>query len=66
MTKESIQPGQYYESFYLDGSLADTFYITRINEETAHLTSLTTQKPVRIDLTKMLNDMQHGQLKLKQ
>ncbi|MBR8534406.1 hypothetical protein KDU71_02455 [Carboxylicivirga sediminis] len=66
MKTESIQPGQTYESLYMDGAIADTFYVTRINEGTAHLKSLSTSKPVRIELTKMVIDMQHGQLKLKQ
>ncbi|MGQ1786333.1 hypothetical protein [Saccharicrinis sp. GN24d3] len=65
MTTDSIQPGQTYESLYMDGAVADTFYVTKIKDETAHLTSLTTSKPVRIELNKMLIDMQHGQLKLK-
>jgi hypothetical protein len=64
--QDSIEPGQTYESLYMDGAVADAFYVTKINNGTAHLTSLTTGKPVRIELNKMLIDMQHGQLKLKQ
>ncbi len=65
MTTESIQPGQTYESLYIDGTLADTFYITKINDGTVSMTSLTFNKPVKINLEKMLIDIQHGQLKLK-
>lgn len=66
MNQESIKAGQTYDSMYFDGAVADTFYITSIKDETAHLRSTNTGKKVKIELSKMVIDMQHGQLKLKQ
>ncbi len=64
-TNNEILPGQYYESLYIDGALADTFYVKKISENTAFLTSLSTTKPVRIDIAKMHTDIQHGRLRQK-
>lgn len=66
MTKESIKSGQTYQSLYMDGQVADTLYISAIKDETAHMRSTNTGKPVKITLSKMVLDLQHGQMKLKQ
>lgn len=60
-----IKAGQTYNSMYLDGTIADSFYVTQIKDETAHLNSISTGKRIKIALSKMHLEMQHGQLKLK-
>ncbi len=66
MNHQPIKAGQTYHSLYFDGTIADTLYIISINGEKAHLSSTNTGKTLKIELSKMHLDMQHGQLKLKQ
>ncbi|WP_075603103.1 hypothetical protein [Saccharicrinis aurantiacus] len=66
MNQKPIKAGQTYHSMYLDGTVADTFYVNSIKSEIAHLCSTNTGKEVKVGLSKMNLDMQHGQLQLKQ